>query len=315
MWKKFSTIRFIIVLIFVVALSACQSSSDNGKVDAGSDSGSEVEIGEEKLTMPYVAWASAEAGVGVVKAVLDDVGYDIELEQVEAGPMFAGLAQGSADISVGTATLPTTHADYWKEYKDQIDDIGVSMKEDVTIGLAVPEYMEDINSIEDLKDNKNSIGDKLDWQITGIDPGAGQMEITEEEVMPGYGLDKWDLESSSDAAMTAALQGAINNQEPIVVTLWEPHWAFLEWDLKYLEDPEGLFGEPEDLHAIAREGLKEDSPAAHKILSQFNWTADDMGEVMTKIHDGMEPEDAGKEWVDNNQDKVNEWTKDVKDAE
>lgn len=312
MLKRSSIVSFVIVLMLAIILSACKSSNNNEQIDASSES--EVEIGEEKLTMPYAAWASAEAGVGVMKNVLEDVGYDVELEQVEAGPMFAGIAQGSADISVGTATLPITHADYWEEYKNKIDDIGVSMKEDVTIGLAVPEYMKDINSIEDLKENKNNIGDKLDWKITGIDPGAGQMKITEDEVMPGYDLDKWDLESSSDSAMTAALQGAIDNHEPIVVTLWEPHWAFLEWDLKYLEDPEGLFGSPEDLHAIARKDLEEDSPAAHKVLSQFNWTADEMGEVMTKIHGGMDPEDAGKKWVDNNQDKVNEWTKGVNDT-
>lgn len=313
MRKNFYLISFFIVLTCVFVLSACGSGNNSGETSADSISGNEVEIGQKKLTMPYVSWASSEAGASVMKAVLEDVGYDIELKQVEAGPLFTGIAQGSVDISVGTVTLPDTHADYWKEYKDQIDDIGVSMKEDVTSGLAVPSYV-DIDSIEDLKNNKNNIGDKLDWEITGIDPGAGQMEITEDEVMPGYGLNKWELESSSDSAMTAALQGAIDDHDPIVVTLWEPHWAFLEWDMKYLKDPEGLFGKPEDLHAVAREGLKEDAPAAHQVLSQFRWTADDMGDVMTKIHNGMDTEEAGKEWVENHQDKVNEWTKDVNDS-
>src|SRR5690625_7643443 len=95
--------------------------------------------------------------------------------------------------------------------------------EEVELALTVPSYMEDINSIEDLVDNKNGIGEDLDWQITGISPGAGMMEITENDVMPGYGLDEdWDLQSSSGAVMATELKSAIEDEEPIVVTLWTP---------------------------------------------------------------------------------------------
>lgn len=310
---------FIVVLMFALVLSACGSGNNNEEGGADSNSGNkdetgqEDEIGQKKLTMPYVSWASTVAGVNVIKAVLEDVGYDIDLTQVEAGAMFSGLANGSGDISVGAVTLPTTHAEYWKEYKDQIDDLGVTMKGGTTIGLVVPSYV-DIDSIEDLKKNKNNIGDELDWNIVGIDPGAGEMEVTKDEVMPGYGLDKWNLQSSSDSAMTAELKKAIDAHDPIIVTLWEPHWAFLEWDLKYLEDPEKLYGEAEDVHAVARQGLKKDAPAAYKVLKQFHWTADDMGEVMTEIHGGMDPQKAGRKWVEDNQDKVSEWTKGVKSS-
>lgn len=185
------------------------------------------------------------------------------------------------------------------------------MDKSVTIGLAVPEYM-DIDSLEDLEKNTNDIGEKLDWKIIGIDPGAGQMQITKNEAMPGYGLDKWELQGSSDAAMTASLKKAMDAKDPVVVTLWEPHWAFIEWDLKYLEDPNGLFGEPDSLHAIAREGLKEDAPAAHKMLEQFQWTSEDMGKVMVDIQDGMDPDAAAEKWIENNEDKVNEWLKGIK---
>lgn len=179
------------------------------------------------------------------------------------------------------------------------------------MGLAVPSYVK-INSIEDLKKDTNDIGEKLDWTITGIDPGAGEMQITKNTVMPKYGLNKWKLQASSGPAMTTALKKAIDSHDPIVVTLWEPHWAFLEWDLKYLEDPNNLYGEPDSLHAVARQGLEKDAPAAHKILKQFHWTAKDMGEVMVMIHDGMDPYEAGTKWVKNHPDKVSKWTKGVK---
>lgn len=313
MLKKFRLTSLVIVVMISVILSACGKGADNNSTGSAdnTDTKLKTELGQKELTMPYVSWASTVAGVNVMKAVLEDVGYKIELKQVSPGVVFTSLADGTADISVGTVTLPTTHADYWKKYKDQLEDLSVTIKNDVTIGLAVPSYV-NINSIEDLKKGTNDIGEKLDWTITGIDPGAGQMEVTQNNVMPKYGLNNWKLQASSGPAMTAALKEAIDSHNPIVVTLWEPHWAFLEWDLKYLKDPDNLFGDPDSLHAVARQGLKKDAPAAHKILKQFHWTAKDMGEVMVMIQDGMDPYEAGKKWVKNHPDKVNEWTKGVK---
>lgn len=82
--------------------------------------------------------------------------------------------------------------------------------------------------------------------------------------------------------------------------------AFIEWDLKYLKNPKNIFGEPDSLHAVARKGLKENALAAYKVLDQFHWTKKDMGKVMLMIHDGMDPNEAAKKWVKNNQEKVKE---------
>ena len=86
-----------------------------------------------------------------MKYVLEtDLGYTVKALQVEAGPMWAGLAAGDIDASPAV-WLPLTHGDYWKTYGDKIEDIAVSMT-GVKQGLVVPTYME-INSVEDLKDN------------------------------------------------------------------------------------------------------------------------------------------------------------------
>ena len=41
-------------------------------------------------------------------------------------------------------------------------------------------------------------------------------------------------------------------------------------------------------------GLQEDIPEAHQILSKFNWTEDDMGEVMIAIKEGEKEEVAAQ---------------------
>ncbi|WP_026688423.1 glycine betaine ABC transporter substrate-binding protein [Alteribacter aurantiacus] len=159
-------------------------------------------------------------------------------------------------------------------------------------------------------EESTNYGEEMNYTITGIEPGAGIMSSVEDAV-EAYDLEDWDVSSSSSAAMTQALGNAIDNEEPIVVTGWTPHWKFAAYDLKYLEDPEGVFGEAEDIHTFARHGLEEELPEAYSVLENFHWTEEDMGEIMMAINEGQGEEEAAAEWVENNQDKVSEWTEGV----
>lgn len=138
------------------------------------------------------------------------------------------------------------------------------------------------------------------------------MSATETALETYPNLANWELLPSSSGAMTVALSQAIANEEEIVITGWSPHWKFASYDLKYLEDPEGVFGGEESINTFAREGLKEDEPEAHKVLDAFYWTTEDMEQVMLDINEGASPEEAAAKWVEENKDKVDEWTKDIK---
>ncbi|MBP2240933.1 glycine betaine/proline transport system substrate-binding protein [Cytobacillus eiseniae] len=183
--------------------------------------------------------------------------------------------------------------------------LGITSALIVTLGLAACGGTETEDSAT------KSIGEQLDYKIVGIDPGAGLMKLTIEDALPEYGLDKWNVIEGSGAAMTAALKKAYDKEEPIIVTGWNPHWKFNSFDLKYLEDPKGVFGGAEDINTIARLGLKEDHPDAHLLLDQFNWEPADMEEVMGFIQDGTDPVDAASRWISENEDLLSEWTKGV----
>lgn len=142
--------------------------------------------------------------------------------------------------------------------------------------------------------------------ITGIDAGAGVMQAAEKAIAE-YGLDI-ELVPSSSAAMTAALGAAIEKGEWIVVTGWTPHWKFEAYDLKFLDDPKGVFGDAENIHTLVRKGLKEDHPSAYQVLDNFYWTPDDMNQVMMDIaQNGMGEKEAAQKWIENNRDKVDRW--------
>lgn len=146
-------------------------------------------------------------------------------------------------------------------------------------------------------------------KIIGIEPGAGVMQNTEEAIEE-YNLD-FKLVASSSAGMATELTKAINNNDWIVVTGWTPHWKFARFDLKYLEDPKGVYGGEEFIGTIARPGLEEDKPGLYAILERFNWKPEDMNSVMLDMEGGMKPEAAAQKWVDTNQATIDEWIGDV----
>ncbi|MFM9328267.1 glycine betaine ABC transporter substrate-binding protein [Paenibacillus mesotrionivorans] len=155
-----------------------------------------------------------------------------------------------------------------------------------------------------------SIGDQVQHQIIGIDPGAGIMKQAA-QVLTDYELKDWKLVEGSGAAMAAALDKAYKDKKPIIVTGWTPHWMFAKYELKYLEDPKGTFGKDEEIRTIVRKGLKDSLPSAYAVLDRFEWTAEDMAVVMSAIIDGKKPEEAAADWVKNNAAKVDVWTKDL----
>lgn len=283
--KKWS---LLLSIVFVVAvLAGCSDKKD-----------------EKSIKLAYVAWDSEIASTNVVKEVLESkLGYKVEMLQVDAGPMWAGIADGSADAMVA-AWLPGTHASYLEKYKSDVVDLGPNL-DGTKIGLTVPAYM-DIQSIEDL--NKPENVSALKKQIIGIEPGAGIMMATEKAIKE-YGLKDYTLVESSSAAMAQELQKAYDNKQPIVVTGWTPHWMFAKMDLKYLDDPKGIYGGDEQIHTMVRKGLDKDNKDAYTFLDQFNWKPEDMAKVMVAIQGGKSPEDAAKDWVKENADKVDAWVK------
>lgn len=292
MKKLLKVLSLMAVLAMLTAvLFGCARGGEKG--DEG------AKEGKGKVTLGYVEWDSEIASTHVVKNVLIDMGYDVETVAVDAGVMWTGIGDGDFDAIV-SAWLPGTHKDYYEKVKDKVDNLGPNL-EGAKIGLVVPEYVT-INSIEEM----NSVKDKFDGKITGIEPGAGIMRATEKAIQD-YGLD-FKLQDSSSAAMAASLKKAIDNNEWIVVTGWTPHWKFAKWDLKYLEDPKGIYGGEEHIATIARPGLKEDMPEVYKTLDDFYWTPADMEAVMLDIQGGMSPDEAAQKWIKNNQDKVSEWT-------
>ncbi|WP_059103070.1 glycine betaine ABC transporter substrate-binding protein [Shouchella shacheensis] len=167
----------------------------------------------------------------------------------------------------------------------------------------------------DAENEEGGVGEQVDYEIIGIDPGTGIMDFTE-EAFSEYDLgEEWELVTSSDAVMTATLADAIENEEPIIVTGWEPHWKFTVHDLKFLDDPNLVYGEDNDVHTLVRHGLSEDLPGPYQLLDQFQFELDEQQQVMEFIEvEEMDPEEAARQWLEENPERVEEWTDGVQEG-
>lgn len=275
-------------------------------VFGGSDDSEAVANGKnvgqgKKVTLGYVPWDEGVASTFLWKEILERRGYEVEAKQFDAGPLYTSLAQGDIDI-VTNSWLPTTHAQYWKKYGDRLDDLG-SWYDNTSLELTVPAYMKDVNTLADLKGKADQFGGK----ITGIESSAGEMALLKDKVSKEYGLDKeYKVVDSSTPAMLAELKRAMSKKEPIVVTLWSPHWAYNDLDLKKLKDPKGAWGKGDGVHTLSRKGFAGDDPTAAKWMKDFKLDEKQLTSLEAEINKAGKgkQQDAVRTWLKSNPDLV-----------
>lgn len=281
-----------------LTLAACGSDTDGGSGDTtGADAGP-ITIGI------HSGWEEGIAVSHLWQHILEEQGYEVEMETADAGVVFTGLAQGDYDVNFDT-WLPATHGHYIEEYGDDIADLGTWFEE-APLTIAVNEDAP-IDSLAELADNAELFGNRL----VGIESGAGLTKITQEQVIPTYGLEGMDYLVSSTPAMLTELSAAIDAGENVVVTLWRPHWAYDAFPIKDLEDPEGALGEPDDIYAYGNADFAETYPDVAEWIGGFQLSDEQLHSLENIMFNEMNGEDndaAVDQWVEENQEFVDSIT-------
>lgn len=278
--------------VAALALAGCASGNQaEGGAGDGGDKGT--------ITLGFLpSWTDGLSTAYLLEDQLGKLGYTVKMQTLtEAGPLYAGLAQGDVDI-YPSAWPELTHKSYMDTYGDAIEDLG-SYYDNAKLTIAVPSYV-DIDSIDELQANAA----RFDGKIYGIEPGAGLTKQTQETMLPGYGLDgEYELVTSSTAAMLTELDNAIAAQKDIAVTLWRPFWANDAYDVKDLADPQGLMGDPEKLHFLGTAGFAEKYPDAAELIAGIQLDDAQYGSledlVVNEYGEGREA-DAIDAWLEQN---------------
>ncbi|MER5983993.1 ABC transporter permease/substrate binding protein [Streptomyces sp. NPDC001787] len=282
----------VVVLALIAGGLNIAGSDDGGKSVAGDS----ANVGKgQKINLGYIPWDEGIASTFLWKELLEQRGYTTDIKQLDAGPLYSGVARGDIDFQTDS-WLPTTHKDYWDKYSSQIDDLG-SWYGPTSLELTVPSYVKGIDSLDDLKGQ----GKKFNGKIIGIEASAGMMGTLNEKVLKEYGLEgEYKVVSSSTSSMLAELNASIKKKEPVVVTLWSPHWAYGKHDLKKLKDPRGAWGKGENVHTVAHKGFAEKAPVVSGWLKDFKLTE----EQLTGLENEIQTAGEGKE-----QEGVRAWLK------
>ena len=253
-----------IVLSAILLLASCTNS----------------DLEKKKVKIAYANWLEGIAMSHLAKVVLEEHGYEVELQNADLAPIFVSMSGKKSDVFLD-AWLPITMKDYMEQYGDSIEFLGEVYGE--------------------------ARVDRFSSEIVGIDAGAGIMKTTDKAIA-AYGLDGYTLMTSSSSTMLASLKKAMDKGEWIVITGWTPHWMFDQFDLKFLDDPKKVYGDLEEIHAIAWKGFSEKDPFAAEFFGNIKLTTEELSSFMTAMKDArMDEEEIARKWRDEHRQLVDSW--------
>ena len=289
--KKLLTISLLIMIVLTGVLTA--------QVGA-----------EEPIRLAECNWPGIRAKNEVANYILNNIGYETNSSMVSDPVAHQGIASGKLDIHLGS-WMPSM-SETREKIKDDIDVATTNMDEGLYT-MAVPEYVweagvksyADLNKYAD-KFNRTLFTGPVGWQSTKKMRTAVNKDI--------YNLGDWKVQTSTQGALMARIEKAINDKEWITFIAWKPHWINYMFDLKYLDDPEQLWESPESwVDTLARKGLKEEHPEVYKFFSQYKVSAEASNEWIYKIgKNSKAPDIVAENWIKNNLDTVKGWLVGVK---
>lgn len=294
------------------AMTACGSDQPAG---AGSSDGVTIRAAE----FPWSAAKLTNAILAEVATQNPELGVsDIETTQLGPAPAWAGAQRGDLDLLTEVA-LPNQ-----QELADQAEDRMDLVHEtygNAEQGWFVPTYatqpgapLAGLTQVTQL----NQYADALGGRLVDADPSFVTTEQNAKR-LTGYGINLKQV-TSSEAAQLAELRRAYERREPIVVYLYHPHWAFSEFELTQLQEPNpyqadcfttgsGACAMPDySAWTAASTELQQNAPRFHAMLQRFELPLAEVETMLKRVDvDGEQVEDVAKSWVDANQPLVQQW--------
>ncbi len=272
---------------------------------------------EKEINFGTVNWPGVTIKTEVTKQILETLGYQVNVMELDIAPIMLGLNNGDLDVFLG-CWWPN-QSTYMEKYLEKGTITKLSRNLDQTTYChAVPEYVWEagVRSLADL--NKSEFRDKFDFnnddkpELYGIEAGNVGNKITDEAIANDtYGLGGWELVQSSEAGMLSQVKKAVRNKEWIVFQGWEPHWMVIEWDLKFLEDPEEIWpdqGRKTEVWTVIRTGFEEENPNVVKLLDQIKVKPEWQSKWIYDFSYAKENQEVvASKWIQDHMEEIAKW--------
>ena len=308
----------------VALVAGCGGGSIEDETDANKEKTStQGSCGD--LNIAVGPWIGAEADAYVVGAVAtEELGCNVTYKDLKEDVSWQGLGTGEVDVILEDWGHPDLEKKFYAESGDgSAMDFGPTGNVGI-IGWFVPPWL--AKAHPDILDYKNLNKYAKDFatsesgsqgQFLGADPSYVQFD---EAIVSNLDLDFKVIFSGSEAASITAFQKAEENKEFMIGYFWEPMWLFAELPLERVALPPFTDGCQDDpaqvdcdypetvLNKVVSTSWVDEDSSAVSLVDNFTWDNDDQNTVAKYIaQDGMSPEEAAAQWIEENPDKVNAW--------
>ncbi|MCD8501569.1 MAG: glycine betaine ABC transporter substrate-binding protein [Bacillaceae bacterium] len=216
---------------------------------------------DQSITFGMTPWTSTIPPTTIAMLLLEEMGFEVNQIEADAGGVYTGLSRGDIDVFMD-AWLPDMHANYMEQFGNNIEQTSISYPNG-ELGWVVPTYVDEVNTIDDLKGNEAMFG----GEMYGIEEGAG-MTFTSREMIEEFDLDLQYV-ASSEGGMLAQVARTIGAERPVLFVGWRPHPMFVDYELKILEGQEEFFATSE-VHVLTNIDFKDRVPEAYEFLSRWS---------------------------------------------
>ncbi len=282
-------------LIALLALPTVQAaSSDSATLD------------EVRFGVP--PWPGVTVKTEVASQLLEALGYRTQQRQLAVSVILNALAQGDLEAYLAGwypqekhMLAPLLEAGKVKEPTNNVPT--------ALTGIAVTDnaWQAGVRSIADL----DEYAERFDNRIYGIEAGSGINDAVLAVIESGrFGLDDWELQSSSAAAMLAQVGQKIEQDEWAAFIGWQPHWMNVAYDMHYLEDVDDSGAAALEGHVatVVRADLAEQDAEVARFFEQFVVGSEIQSDwVHAFSREQRDAEEVASEWIAEHSDTVAEW--------
>ena len=275
-------------------------------------------------------WTGSAVNANVAKVLLErELGYDVELVEIDENSQFPAIASGELDASL--EVWPSGHAADINRYIEGrrggfLRDGGIVNGGELgiigNIGWWVPTYMlkrhPELARWQGLKAGE----DEVNGEFLAGDPTFVSYD---NEIIKNLGLDLRVVNTGSERGLIQAIDEAYRRRQPLLTYFYTPHWAHQKYDLTEVQLP--AYDEECEEAARERDGegydcdyandvlfkmlwlrLEDKAPDAFKFLEKFRYTTDDQQEIAFQVDSqGVPIEEAAEQWINENPEVWRRW--------
>ncbi|MBE2278239.1 MAG: ABC transporter substrate-binding protein [Rhodobacteraceae bacterium] len=280
---------------------------------------------DQPIKIAVNEWTGQHLSANIAAELLKKMGYTVELVTAGGLPQFTALAQNEINFNPEVWDNSVTEI-----YTDglangtlvNMGELGLEPRD----GWIYPSYMEakcpGLPSYQALFDCPEAFATAETFPNGRLITYPADWGTRSKDVVAAIGLPFDPIPGGSEGTMVAELKSAIASEEPILMMMWQPHWIFAEFDVKYVEwnpvegecieesqqrDTACGFSQAK-VNKIASSNLASTWPGAARFAGKFTLTNDEQNVMINEVDQKGRPlDEVVAEWVAANEAKWTPW--------